>query len=92
MYKIALLLNKASYGLITKKTFESLIKSGALDTLENNRNKLFKSIELMIVHSQSIEKDKISNQQNLFNETNENELLINLPDKQEWSAHDKLNN
>ena len=36
------LLNKVSYGLITKKTFESLIKSGALDVLENNRNKLFK--------------------------------------------------
>ena len=86
------LLNKVSYGLITKKTFESLIKSGALDVLENNRNKLFKSIELMIVHSHSIEKDKISNQQNLFNETNENELLINLPDTQEWSAHEKLNN
>ena len=85
-------LNKVSHGLITKKTFESLIKSGALDALENNRNKLFKSIELMIIHSHSIEKDKISNQQNLFNETNENELLINLPDTQEWSAHEKLNN
>ena len=48
------LLNKVSYGLITKKTFESLIKSGALDALENNRNKLFKSIELMLVHSHSI--------------------------------------
>ncbi len=86
------LLNKVSYGLITKKTFESLIKSGALDSLENNRNKLFKSIELMISHAQFIEKDKISNQQNLFNKTNENQLLINLPNTQEWSAHEKLNN
>ena len=78
--------------MLTKKTFESLIKSGAFDTLENNRNKLFKSIELMINHAQSIENDKISNQQNLFNESNNNQLLINLPNIQEWSSHEKLNN
>ncbi|MFL2819383.1 MAG: DNA polymerase III subunit alpha [Candidatus Puniceispirillales bacterium] len=86
------LLNKVPQGLITKKTFESLIKSGALDSIENNRNKLFESIELMINHIQSIEKDKISNQQNLFNDTNENKLLIDLPKAQDWSAHERLNN
>jgi len=47
---------------------------------------------LMISHAQTLEKDKITNQQNLFNETNENQLLINLPDTQEWSAQEKLNN
>jgi DNA polymerase-3 subunit alpha len=86
------LLNKVPHGVITKKTFESLIKSGALDSIENNRNKLFESIELMINHLQSIEKDKISNQQNLFNDTNENKLLIDLPKAQDWSAHERLNN
>ena len=86
------LLNKVPQGLITKKTFESLIKSGALDSIENNRNKLFESIELMMNHIQSIEKDKISNQQNLFNDTNENKLLIDLPKAQDWSAHERLNN
>ena len=78
--------------MITKKTFESLIKSGALDSIDTNRNKLFQSIELMLSHAQSIDKDKTSNQQNLFNETNQNKLLIKFPKTQEWSTHEKLNN
>ena len=42
--------------------------SGAFDCLEINRNKLFNSIDLMLNYSQAIEKEKISNQQNLFNQ------------------------
>ena len=86
------LLNKIPYGLVTKKTFESLIKSGALDSIDKNRNKLFQSIELMLSHVQSIDKDKTSNQQNLFNETNTNKLLIKFPKAQEWSTQERLNN
>ena len=86
------LLYRVPYGLITKKTFESLIKSGALDCIDKNRNKLFASIETILSHAQSIEKDKVSNQQNLFSETNENKLLIELPGIEDWSTQEKLNN
>jgi len=85
-------LNKVPYGLITKKTFESLIKSGSLDSIEINRNKLFESLELILSHAQLLDKDKISNQQNLFNETNQNKLLIKFPKTQEWSTQERLNN
>ena len=53
---------KVPYNLIGKKAFESLIKAGAFDCLDSNRNKLFNSIDMMLNYSQSIQKDKIANQ------------------------------
>ena len=85
-------LKKIPYSLLTKKLLESLIQSGSFDCLEKNRNKLFQSIELLLNHSQSIEKDKISNQQNLFDETFNNQLPIDLVEKPEWAIDNKIKN
>ena len=85
-------LNKVPYNLIGKKAFESLIKSGAFDCLEPNRNKLFVSIDMMLSYSQSIQKDKMANQDNLFNNSNSEELMIDIPNKLDWSSIEKLNN
>ena len=85
-------LNRVSYGLITKKSFESLVKSGAFDIIEANRNKLYKSIDLMLNYSHSIEKEKVSQQSNLFNNNESNKLLINLQDTTEWSFQESINN
>ena len=46
----------------------------------------------MLNHCQSIGKDKISNQQNLFNEANNVQLSINLFDIPDWGIEEKLNN
>ena len=59
---------------------------------EKNRNKLFNSVDLMLNYCQSIEKDKISNQQNLFNENNNAQLSINLFDIPDWGIAEQLNN
>ena len=83
---------KVPYNLIGKKAFESLIKSGAFDCLDSNRNKLFNSIDVMLNYSQSIQKDKIANQDNLFNNINSDELLIDIPNVLDWSFIEKLNN
>ena len=85
-------LNKVPYRLLTRKLLESLIMSGAFDCIENNRNKLFKSIDLMLNYSQAIEKEQISNQQNLFNPRNNSHLSINLPEIYNWGEEEKLNN
>ncbi len=85
-------LNRMPYGLITKKSFESLIKSGAFDMIETNRNKLYKSIDLMLNYSHSIEKEKASQQSNLFNNNESNKLLINLQDATDWSFQESINN
>jgi len=83
---------KVPYNLLGKKAFESLIKAGAFDCLDSNRNKLFNSIDIMLNYSQSIQKDQIANQDNLFNNTNSNELLIDIPNILDWSTIEKLNN
>ena len=85
-------LNKVPYSLITKKSIESLIKSGAFDKIEPNRNKLFKSIDLMLNYSHSIEKEKSSYQSNLFNNNEFNKLPINLQDATKWSFQEAINN
>ena len=85
-------LKKIPYSLLTKKLLESLIQSGSFDCLEKNRNKLFQSIQLLLNRSQSIEKDKISNQQNLFDDANNNQLLIDLVEKPEWAIDNKIKN
>ena len=85
-------LKKIPYSLLTKKLLESLIQSGSFDCLEKNRNKLFQSIELLLNHSHYIEKDKISNQQNLFNDTNNSQLFIDLIEKPEWGIDNKIKN
>ncbi len=85
-------LNRVPYSLITKKSMESLIKSGAFDNIEPNRNKLFKSIDLMLNYSHSIEKEKSSYQSNLFNNNEFNKLPINLQDVTKWSFQESTNN
>ncbi len=85
-------LNRVPYSLITKKSIESLIKSGAFDKIEPNRNKLFKSIDLMLNYSHSIEKEKNSYQSNLFYNNNFNKLPINLQDVTKWSFQEAINN
>ena len=83
---------KVPYNLLGKKAFESLIKAGAFDCLDSNRNKLFNSIDVMLNYSQSIQKDKIANQDNLFNNINSDALLIDIPNVLDWSFIEKLNN
>ena len=85
-------LNKVPYSMITKKLFESLIKSGAFDIIEKNRHKLFNSIDLMLNYSQSIDREKKSFQSNLFNKNNDDKLSINLPKVPEWSYQEITNN
>merc|ERR1712078_710388 len=46
----------------------------------------------MLSYSHSTEKDKNSYQSNLFNDNNNNELLINLPNTSEWSFQETINN
>jgi len=77
--------------LITKKTLENLIKSGSLDSIERNRNKLFSSLDIILSFSHSVEKEKISNQQNLFNENDSNGLSIALRETEDWGVQERLN-
>ena len=57
---------------INKLQLEGLVKAGAFDNLNNNRQCLYKSIPNLILKSKNIFENKIANQIDLF-ELNENE-------------------
>ncbi len=65
----------------TKRSLEGLIKSGALDELENNRNKLMQSVPNLLSYSNRYLQDKSSQQFNIFGAEQECEdILIEAKD------------
>ena len=74
---------------INKLQLEGLVKAGAFDSLNSNRQSLFNSIPNFIIKSKNIFESKSANQIDLFseNEDSENELTIDI---QDWSFEERL--
>jgi DNA polymerase-3 subunit alpha len=68
---------------------EGLVKAGAFDSLENNRNSLFTSIPNFILKTKNIHENKIANQIDLFSSDDEqdNEIILNVED---WKFEERL--
>ena len=58
---------------INKLQLEGLVKAGALDEFDNNRNKILNSIPKIIQQVKNVNEDKLNNQSNLF----ENNIIKN---------------
>ena len=74
---------------INKLQLEGLVKAGAFDSLEINRQSLFKSIPSFITKSKNIFENKSYNQIDLFAETenDNNDILSNTED---WKFEERL--
>ena len=74
---------------INRKQIEQLIKAGAFDCLEKNRNKLFSNIENLLKHISASSETKSSAQTSLFGaeELSSEIKLVNAPD---WQNIEKL--
>ena len=74
---------------INKLQLEGLVKSGAFDNLNKNRQSLFNSIPNFISKTKNIYENKLANQIDLFgNENNqENDVIINSDD---WNFEERL--
>ena len=74
---------------INKLQLEGLVKAGAFDDLDLNRQSLFNSIPNLITKSKNIYENKSNNQIELFEEkeTHENELTQNITD---WKFEERL--
>ena len=57
---------------VNKLQLEGLVKSGAFDVFDADRNKILNSIPKMIQKIKNVNEDKFNNQTNLFNETSKN--------------------
>ena len=85
-------INRVNPKDINKLQLEGLVKAGAFDNLNNNRQCLYKSIPNLILKSKNIFENKIANQIDLF-ELNENEnknddnILTQIKD---WEFEERL--
>jgi DNA polymerase-3 subunit alpha len=82
--------------LVNKRVIESLILSGAMDSLEGKRAQLYAVVDDVISRAQRYQQEENSRQTSLFDGGNGEELDvtnlgITLPDIEEWPLVEKLN-
>ncbi len=82
-------LNRVNPKNINKLQLEGLVKAGAFDKLNSNRQSLFNSIPNLITKSKNIFENKSANQIDLFggNDNQENEIIIKIDD---WKFEERL--
>ncbi|MBD1164691.1 DNA polymerase III subunit alpha [Pelagibacterales bacterium SAG-MED13] len=74
---------------INKLQLEGLIKAGAFDSLNTNRQSMFNSVPNFIIKSKNIFENKSANQINLFNENeiDKDDIILDVED---WKFEDRL--
>ena len=82
-------LNRVNPKDINKLQLEGLVKAGAFDNIEKNRQALFNSIPNFILKTKNIHENKAANQIDLFgaDEEQDNEIILNMED---WKFEDRL--
>ena len=82
-------INRVNPKDINKLQLEGLIKAGAFDSIESNRNSLLSSVPNLILKSKNIFENKLINQIDLFEENNnkDEELIIKTED---WNFEKRL--
>ena len=82
-------LNRVNPKDINKLQLEGLVKAGAFDSLEDNRQSLFNSIPNFILKSKNIYENKAANQIDLFgsDEEQDNEIISKVED---WKFEERL--
>jgi DNA polymerase III subunit alpha len=82
-------LNRINPKDINKLQLEGLVKAGAFDSINNNRQALFNSIPNFILKTKNIYENKAANQIDLFesNEEKDNEIVLNIKD---WKFEERL--
>jgi DNA polymerase-3 subunit alpha len=83
---------KVDMGAVNKRMIESLIKAGAMDTLEGTRSQQFAALEGAMESGQRAWRDRESGQVGLFGELlgGEEPPIAPLPKVPDWTEKDKL--
>jgi DNA polymerase III subunit alpha len=82
-------LNRVNPKDINKLQLEGLVKAGAFDSINKNRQALFNSIPNFILKTKNIFENKAANQIDLFvsDEEQDNNIVLNIED---WKFEDRL--
>tara|TARA_B100000575_G_scaffold293846_1_gene306687 strand:+ start:83 stop:3499 length:3417 start_codon:yes stop_codon:yes gene_type:complete len=75
---------------VNKLQLEGLVKSGAFDEFDEDRNKIINSIPKIIQQIKNINDDKMSNQTSLFNENSNVENSFDYVDSKKWTKKELL--
>jgi DNA polymerase-3 subunit alpha len=76
---------------INKRLLESLVKSGAFDSLNKNRAQTFGAVEALARHSQATHESRGSNQNSLFGDDTA-QRRPQLPKVPDWAPMERLQN
>ena len=78
---------------VNKGVFESLIKSGAFDTVQKNRARMVSGIDIILETAKKMQEDILSGQGNLFGGGTAEEqsaAVVELPNIPDWNEIEKL--
>tara|TARA_Y100001970_G_scaffold291716_1_gene429979 strand:- start:1640 stop:5044 length:3405 start_codon:yes stop_codon:yes gene_type:complete len=81
------LINRVNPKDMNKLQLEGLVKAGAFDNINNNRQSLFNSIPNIILKSKNIFENNSANQIDLFEDENDETYIENIED---WNVESKL--
>ncbi len=82
-------INRVNPKDINKLQLEGLVKAGAFDNLNSNRQSLFESIPNIITKTKNNHDNKVANQIDLFSENEINEFSI-IEDIKDWEFEERL--
>lgn len=75
---------------IGKRPLEMLVRAGAFDELDNNRKRVFESLEDLVSYSVAVHEQKSSKQVSLFGETGDDLPEPRIKDFQDWLPAERL--
>jgi DNA polymerase-3 subunit alpha len=83
---------KVDLGAVNRRMIESLIKAGAMDSLQGTRSQKFAAAEGAMEAGQRAQRDRESGQVGLFGETTDSGAshVMALPNVPDWTEKDKL--
>jgi len=83
-------INRVDPKNINKLQLEGLVKAGAFDSLENNRKAFHDKIPNIILASKSVFENKINNQVNLFDDSNQTKKSLVQTSANDWPFEERL--
>ena len=75
---------------IGKRPLEMLVQAGAFDVLDNNRHRVFKSLDALVAYSAAIHDQKMSKQVSLFGDGGDDLPEPLLPSVSDWLPAERL--
>lgn len=81
-------------GAVNRRVLESLIKAGAMDSLDGNRARKYSSIDVSLKYGQQIQDNRSRKQVDIFGDTAGNgggmSMEPELPQREKWPESDRL--